>query len=266
MPELPEIYNLSNQMKKELKNKKIIDVVVIQEKSINMPVKLFIETLKENIIMDVTSKGKWIEISFESNMVLRINLGMGGDLIYSRELPTKKYQAHIELSNNYFISFRFWWFGHIHLIKNNEPHAMFDSLGVDLIRDSIDKKEFVTLFKNKKGSLKTALLNQKIIAGIGNYYIQDILFKSKINPTVKCNQVSEEKLENLYDIIINEFMDSIEQRGAFYELDFYGNNGTFKAGVIAYKEDQLCPVCNTMIQKIKTGSTSSYYCPTCQSN
>lgn len=263
MPELPEIYNISEQLKKEIVNLKIIEVVIYQEKSINLDIDTFTNKLLNQEIETVTSIGKWIIISFKSNSRLLINLGMGGDLLYSQKVPKKKHQAIIRFNSGYLLSFRFWWFGYIHFIERGEIHEMTAKLGVDIIRDKVTKDEFKKLFKGKKGSLKAFLLNQKNIAGIGNYYIHDILYYTKIRPSKKISELSTRRLGMLYNAITNEFKESIAKRGAHYELDIYNNKGEFRANKVAYKEGELCS-CGSVIKKIKTGSTSSYYCPKCQ--
>jgi len=214
-------------------------------------------------VISVTSKGKWVFINFKSGDSLHINLGMGGDLLYSTVIPEKKHEAVIMLNNNHLLSFRFWWFGYIHFVNSSEGHDITNKLGVDLIRDKITKKKFVSLFSKRKGSLKSFLLNQKNIAGIGNYYIHDIMYKAKIHPLKKIPELSTRRLGILYESIIEEFNESISLNGANYELDIYNKNGKFSAERVAYKEGQPCQ-CGTLIKKIKTGSTSSYYCPKCQ--
>jgi len=263
MPELPEIYNISNQLNKEIVNLKITGVIINQEKSINLEVEDFIKLLLNQEIKTVTSKGKWVEITFTSLDNLYINLGMGGDLLYSDSIPEKKHQAIINLDNGKLLSFRFWWFGYIHFVKKDEIHQMTNKLGLDIFRDNVSKEQFIKQIKQRKGSLKTYLLNQKNFAGIGNYYIHDILFNAKINPLKKINEVSTQKLGRLYNSIISEFQDSISKRGAHYEYDIHHNYGEFTANKVAYKDGQLC-ICNTVIKKVKTGATSSYYCPKCQ--
>lgn len=263
MPELPEIYNISEQLNKEIVGLKITKIVVHQEKSINLDIETFKNRLFNQEIKTVSSIGKWIIITFVSTDKLLINLGMGGDLLYSLIVPKKKHQAVINFGNEYLLSFRFWWFGHIHFVKQGEIHKMTKKLGVDIIRDKTTKEDFKKLFHNKKGSLKSFLLNQKNIAGIGNYYIHDILFKSRIKPSIKIPSLSSRKLGVLYNRIIEEFTDSISKRGAHYELDIYNNKGEFRADKVAYKEGERCK-CGTVIKKMKTGSTSSYYCPRCQ--
>jgi len=263
MPELPEIYNISEQLNEEIVGLKIIDSNIIQEKAINMEVGEFNKNIINQEVISVTSKGKWVFINFKSADSLHINLGMGGDLLYSTTIPKKKYQATIWLNNDHLLSFRFWWFGYIHFVNRLETHDMTKKLGVDLIRDKITKKEFISLFSERKGSLKAFLLNQKNIAGIGNYYIHDILYKAKIHPLEKIPKLSTRKLGLLYDSIIEEFQESIALNGAHYELDIYNENGMFSAEKVAYKEGKKC-LCGTLIKKIRTGSTSSYYCPNCQ--
>ena len=263
MPELPEIYNLSEQLNEEIPNLIIEEVVVHQEKSINQDIVIFTDNLLNQEILHVSSIGKWIIITFKSLDRLLINLGMGGDLLYSESVPQKKHQAVINFNNGYLLSFRFWWFGYIHFVKQGETHRMTNKLGKDILRDNITRKQFASMFKSRKGSLKSFLLNQKNIAGIGNYYIHDILFKAKINPLMKINNLSARKLGTLYNTIIEEFNDSISKRGAHYELDIYNQKGEFSADKVAYKEGKQCS-CGTIIKKVKTGSTSSYYCPKCQ--
>ncbi len=263
MPELPEIYNICEQLKSEIVNLKITEVVIHQEKSINLDIDTFTNNLLTQEITEVTSIGKWIKISFKSKDKLFINLGMGGDLLYSDSIPEKKHQAVINFDNGYLLSFRFWWFGYIHFVKEGETHHMTNKLGIDLIRDNSTKDEFRNLFKGRRGSLKSFVLSQKNIAGIGNYYIHDILFKSKINPSKKITDISTRKLGMLYNAILEEVKESISKRGANYEVDIYNNRGEFEADKVAYKEGKKCN-CGATIKKIKTGSTSSYYCPKCQ--
>jgi formamidopyrimidine-DNA glycosylase len=263
MPELPEIFNISQQLNREIVGLSIQSVLINQEKCINYPISEFSRFLVSQTISKESSIGKWVMIYLKSGDKLAINLGMGGDFLYAKEPPLKKHQAVIFLNNGMLLSFRFWWFGYIHYVKQNEPHTMTDQLGTDLIREDIQKTDFISIFEGKKGSLKTFLLNQKNIAGIGNYYIHDILYDAKINPTVKINNCSKQKLGLLYDSIVKEFNTAISLRGAHYEVDIYQKPGGFKVSKVAYRDGELCQ-CGTTILKIKTGATSSYYCPKCQ--
>jgi formamidopyrimidine-DNA glycosylase len=110
------------------------------------------------------------------------------------------------------------------------------------------------------------LLDQKNLAGIGNVYAQDILFKAKLHPNRKISTLSKKEKGDLYHAVRDVLNHSIELKGLAYELDFYGQKGKFAVEdfLVGYKTGKPCPECGTTIEKVKTGSTSSYICPKCQ--
>jgi formamidopyrimidine-DNA glycosylase len=125
---------------------------------------------------------------------------------------------------------------------------------------------FKKLLVSKKMGIKSFLLNQKNIAGIGNVYVQDILFKAKLHPNRKVSTLSEKEIGDLYDAILGVLKCSIQSCGLAYEKDFYGREGKFTINefLVGYKTGKPCPVCTTPAEKIRTGSTHSYICPKCQ--
>lgn len=261
MPELPEIAFLAKQLQEVLPQKTISKVENYQEKSLNMQLHSFKENIMKQTIKDVSAKGKWIKILFTSEDYLAINLGMGGEIYFNQD--HQKINTKIIFSNNDYLSISFWWFGHVHYVANNEHHKM-DELGYDLIHEDISYPLFKDFILSNIGYIKNVLLDQRKIAGVGNYYIHDILFSANIHPLEKANTISEQKIKKLYQTIIDTFTHAIEQQGSFYEQDIYGNKGSYKADLIAYKENEPCPNCETTIKKIKTSATTSYICPNCQ--
>jgi len=139
-------------------------------------------------------------------------------------------------------------------------------LGMTPLDNKFTLDYFKDLVNNKRGNVKSFLLDQDNIAGIGNVYIQDILFNARIHPKRIISSLTKMEIEALYKSIRSILNDSIELGGLAYEMDFYGNKGGYGAEHfrIAYKPSKPCPVCQTTIQKIKTGSTSSFICPNCQ--
>jgi formamidopyrimidine-DNA glycosylase len=264
MPELPEIFYISNQLNEVVVGCKVKDVVIHQEKCINKDLDTYKKDVIGKTITSVTSLGKWVICYLDDGSRLLFNMGMGGDLLYSKKLPERKYQGHFELDCGYYLTFRFWWFGHIHHVFKDELHKETDKLGKDPFRSVLTKAEFVEHLQSRKGNLRTYLLSQKYVTGIGNSYIHDILFKAKINPFLKGYEVSKKKLEILYDVMIDEFKTSIAKGGAFYEVDIYNQHGTFQISEVGYKENEPCPVCGTLITKEKVGSLTAYYCKKCQ--
>jgi formamidopyrimidine-DNA glycosylase len=140
---------------------------------------------------------------------------------------------------------------------------MVGKLGHNAIDLSLE--EFRGLLRGRRGAIKTFLLDQDRIAGIGNVYIQDPLFKARVHPLRSIQTLSDEEVAALWRAIRDTLQESIDAGGAPFELNLYGQKGGWSARfLVGYREGQPCPECGTMVEKIKTGSTSSYTCPSCQ--
>lgn len=269
MPELPEIFNLANQMNMELTGKKISGVEVRQEKCLNIPVKDFEDLVVGTTIGSVWSRGKWIFIKLEPDVYFLLSLGMGGNVLLHQagEPLPDKYQLKFDFEDGTILSLGFWWFGYAHAVKADElkAHKMTSSLGISPIDDSeFTYDNFSAILKGKKGAVKSLLMSQEYLAGIGNVYIQDILFRARLHPNRKISQISEDERKTLFDTIRENLKSAVELGGLAYEKDLYNQPGRFKDFLVGYKEGQPCPDCATLIEKIKTGSTASYICPSCQ--
>lgn len=270
MPELPEIMNLALQMEHELKNKHLIDVEILQDKCLNISADEFKTNILNKKILAVQPNGKWIFTLLDDDYHMLINLGMGGDIRYlpSDENLPDKYKFKFIFNDNTVLTIGFWWFGYIHLLKKTElkSHKMTASLGVSpLDGEQFTLDNFLDLLGKKRGNIKNFLTNQNLIAGIGNVYVQDILFKAKLHPQKKINEISAEQKKTLYNVILENLKEAVAQRGIAYERDLYGKPGKIRSCLVGYRDGKPCPVCNTIIEKIKTGSTHSYVCPQCQS-
>jgi len=269
MPELPEIAVIAGQMNKEIKGKCIVDVEVKQPKNLNMSIQKFVETTKGKMINNVTGRGKWIFLKLDPHYYMLIHLGMGAEILYftSNKSP-ERYHFKLTLNDNTGFTIKFQWFGHIHLVseKDLNKHKPTATLGVLPNTRTFTLKNFQKLFINRNARIKNFLLDQKNIAGIGNVYVQDILFKAKLHPNRKISTLSETEIKGLYKAIDELLNRAIQLGGLAYEKDFYGQEGklTINSFLVGYKTGKPCPVCKAPIKKIKTGSTSSYICSICQ--
>ena len=136
----------------------------------------------------------------------------------------------------------------------------------DPFDDSFTYEYFKGSLKGKKGQIKAFMMDQKNIAGIGNMYMHDILFKAKLHPQKKISDMKESDINKLYDSMMFILRYS-ESKGAFaYEADIFGNKGEFTLDdfLIGYKEGKPCPECGTLIEQIKAGGTSTFLCVKCQ--
>ena len=268
--ELPELTILARQMKKEIVGKRISEVRVANPKCLNMPLKQFQTAVTGKTIKSVESKGKWLFIKLDSDHVLLFNPGMGSDVIYfkSEDKLPEKYQIKFTLYDKTGFTIRVWWFCYLHLMSENNlgEHKLTAKLGITPLDKSFTLDYFKQLLSKKRGYIKSFLLDQKNIAGIGNVYIQDILFNANLHPKRKIPSLTDKEIKALYNSIRSVLKESIELGGLSYEKDFYGNKGGYgkQQFKIAYKPGKPCPTCQTTIQKIKTGSTSSFICPNCQ--
>jgi formamidopyrimidine-DNA glycosylase len=190
----------------------------------------------------------------------------------SRDHLPEKYRLVFDLADGAALAINFWWFGFAHYAPmKRDPkgfgkplgsgvidHPMVGKLGPNALDLSLD--EFRALLKGRRGAIKTFLLDQDRVAGIGNVYIQDPLFKAWVHPLRPIQTLSDNEVAALWRAIRETLQESIDAGGAPFELSLYGQKG----GWIGYREGQPCPECGTPVVKIKTGSTASYICPSCQ--
>jgi formamidopyrimidine-DNA glycosylase len=266
MPELPEIMSRARELKKELVGKTFSDVEVIQPKCLNVTPKAFKAGLVGARILDVTHRGKWLFIETTKGWLL-LNLGMGGDMLLGGRtgLPQKR-RLVFYFKGGTCLSLNFWWFGYAHYVPRDrlEKHSMTAKLGPNALE--INAEGLKAIIRGRRGGVKSLLLDQSRIAGIGNAYIHDILFMARLHPLRGVHTLSDAEVRQLAVAIRDGLLPSARKGGAFYEKNVYGQPGRFKARdiIIGYKEGKPCPKCRTKIRKIKTGSNSTFICPKCQ--
>jgi formamidopyrimidine-DNA glycosylase len=251
-------------MQKELIGSTIDSIEVLQPKCLNVPVDEFQAALNGAEIRDVTSRGKWLQVETTQGWLL-LNLGMGGEILLTdRDNLPEKYRLIFDLAGGACLAINFWWFGYAHYVDDLADHKMTAQLGPNALDLTLD--EFRALLHGRRGAVKTFLLNQKRIAGIGNVYVQDPLFKARIHPLRPINTLADEEVTRLWEALRETLQESIDQGGSAWERDLYGEKGKWDESffLVAYQEEKPCPVCGTTVTKIKTGSTSSYICLTCQ--
>ena len=264
MPELPEIVIFARDMHKELVGRTISSIEVLQPKSLNVPEDEFRAALSGARILKVASHGKWLQVETTRGWLL-LNLGMGGEiLLTSRERLPEKHRLVFDFEDGACLAVNFWWFGYVHYARHPGDHPMVGELGPDFM--SLGLEDFRELLQGRRGGIKAFLLNQKRMAGIGNVYVQDPLFKAGIHPLRTIDSLSDAEIKALYYALRETLQESIDHGGAAYELNLYGKKGGWDSRflLVAYRERQSCPKCGTAVEKIRTGSTHTHICPSCQ--
>lgn len=240
--ELPEIAILGGQMEEELVGKRIVEADVANVKCLNMHLKRFREIIIGKTINSVDARGKWLFIGLDSGYVLLFNTGMGADVIYFEDdgdLP-EKYHIKFAFENGSGFTVRVFWFCYLHLVPSDElaEHKMTRDMGLSPMDDRFTLGHFKELLLGRRGGIKSFLTNQRNVAGIGNVYIQDILFNARLHPRRSIPSLSGEEIESLYHSMRSVLEESIGLGGLAYEKDFHGNNGGYgrEQYKVAYKE------------------------------
>jgi formamidopyrimidine-DNA glycosylase len=266
MPELPEITVLARQMKSELVGRTFAGAEVLQPKCLNVTPDAFADGLTGAQILDATHRGKWILVETSQGWLL-LNLGMGGEiLLVNRDTLPEKYRLILDLDDGSCLAINFWWFGQAHFVPPGElgEHGMTAKLGPNVLDLTLD--QFRELLAGRRGGVKSFLLNQSRIAGIGNVYIQDPLFKARIHPLRPIDSLSDDEIPALWQALRETLQESIDHGGSAWEMDLHGKKGRWDDSffLVAYLEGRPCPACGTAVEKIKTGGTSGFICPSCQ--
>jgi len=266
MPELPEIVCRAREMREALVGRRIRAIEVLQPKCLNVEVETFRDGLIGADIRGVKNHGKWLFVETTQGHLL-INMGMGGELLLRpADDPPEKWRVRLDIDRNETLFVSFWWFGSTHYVRSGKlsEHALTAKLGPNALDVSLDT--FADLLSSRRGRIKPFLLDQSRIAGIGNAYVHDILFRARLHPLRPIPTLDAADIKRLHGAIRTELQRSIAVGGAWYEIGLFGERGGFAADdlLVGYREGKPCPTCGTAIEKIKTGSTSSFICPTCQ--
>ncbi len=272
MPELPEVETVKNILLPLVKGKTIKKVDIFYDNLIKSDINEFKEIIQNKTILDIERYAKYLFFRLSDSYTLICHLRMEGKFFYNetREHARKTSTTLIfSFLDNTYLSFNDTRkFGIMYLCKNEEVNnlEMIKKLGIEA--NKVEKKDIPSLLKkfNRKKHIKELLLDQTILSGIGNIYADEILFKSKINPLTKGNELSEEKIINIINnskIILDN---AIKLGGSsVHSFNASGIDGKFQNELKVYdKENEPCPICETRIHKIFLGGRGTSFCPNCQ--
>ncbi|MBA4395489.1 MAG: DNA-formamidopyrimidine glycosylase, partial [Desulfobacca sp.] len=258
MPELPEVETIVRRLGPDLIGLRIQAVQVLEPKILRLPKTLFIETLTGTIIREIRRKGKMILLDSTPQRTLVLHLKMTGQLLFmNRSAPIDR---HTHLIFNFFHSdwqlryrdirkFGFW-----DLLQEGSENgpAYWRNLGPDPFE--ITSSQFVRTLQAKNRSIKSVLLDQSAISGLGNIYVDESLFQAAIHPMTRIKALSPSDLKNLHQVIKKILNQAIQEQGSTLR-DYRrpdGTSGGFQNFHQVYGRSGLpCPRCRNLIQKIR---------------
>lgn len=281
MPELPEVETVRRELQRKIKDKKIKDVVIERaDQIIQKPSpQQFITQLKGKRIIDLNRRGKYIILCLDSGEKLVIHLGMTGIIIYPYDCMAIQDKGinpkhnHLSLIFNDHTQLVFndvRRFGKLYLISNLEEVESIDKLGIEPLEDNFTLEAFQKILSlKKKCKIKSFLMNQTCITGLGNIYANEVLFRSNIHPLRSIISLTKEEIEKLYQEIRTVLIAAVKCGGstvadeAFRNTD--GEKGGFVHKIQVYaRQGEPCKKCGHPIEVIRIEGRSSFICPQCQ--
>ncbi len=270
MPEYPDIYILARSMNEALAGLVITDAQVNQPKCVNLPPEEFRRAITGRAFRQVGQRGKWALATLDGDLTLALNLGMGGEVRLHGvgETPDPKRERVVfRLSDESQLWVHFWWFGSVHLVPTTQldTHPQIGKLGPDPMADDFTPQRLADMLRGRRGAIKKYLLDQSFIAGIGNVYVQDILWHARLHPLRPAHTLAAADVERLHAAIRHVLREGIRWGGGPGEQDIWGNKGTYHEHLqVGYRTGKPCPACGTLVEQLRVGSTTSYICPSCQ--
>ena len=272
MPEKPEVITVVNNLKKEIIGKKIVGCNIYWDNIIAYPtVNEFKKEIINEIIKNIETRGKFIVIELNKYSLL-IHLRMEGKFFFRKKGDSINKHEHVELIFDDDISFRYHdvrKFGKMYLIKIEDTYKVkpLSELGLEYNDSNLNKKYLYEKIHLKKLPIKTVLLDQSIITGIGNIYDDEILFMSGINPNRSASSISEDECENIINNTRIVLEKAIKLGGTTIKsfTSSEGVHGLFQNELLVHgKSGKPCPKCGSIIEKTRIGGRGTSYCANCQ--
>lgn len=268
MPELPEVFTISENLKEILPNSSLEKVDII-EKYRSIPDLTDFSQIINQRVKDVSRVSKYILINFENSKTLLIHLGMTGRIRFAKvpqEFGWDKIILTFKNSNQEEFQINFTdtrKFGKVKILSE----VNIDSGKEVFNLNEQEKENLINLISKKNTEIKNILLDQKIISGLGNIYSNDTLFDAKINPSKKGTELSKVEIEKILMSAKKILEKGIEKKGSSLKdkmyTDIYGNFGKYQDYFLVYGKE-FCPDCQKKLNKIYIKQRSSFYCSTCQ--
>lgn len=272
MPELPEVETVKNTLKRHILGREIKCIKVYYPKIIEYP---SVDELEKNIkgkkVVDIDRLGKWIIFNLGDYYLLS-HLRMEGKYFYKTENDPISKHEHISIIFKDGLDLRYKdtrKFGRMYFVKKEElfQNTPLSKLGLEPWDDRLDATYLKDKYTGKKLPIKTVLLDQEIIAGIGNIYADEILFLSRINPHREAKSLKEDELNKIIFNTRKVLEEAIKEGGTTIRsyTSEEGVTGLFQNNLLVHKrEHEKCRICGNIILREKINTRSTYYCSECQ--
>jgi formamidopyrimidine-DNA glycosylase len=266
MPELPEVETIKNELTPYVVGRKITDITLLWEKIVKKPsAKEFLAHVAGQKIVDLSRRGKYLLFKLGSGEMLIMHMKMTGSLLIDTD-DDKYSRAIIKLDDGIKISFRdprkfgaMWW--------SKDGSDVLPKLGPEPLEDGFTAAVLAQRLHNKAAPIKAVLLDQSVLAGVGNMYADEALFDVKIHPERTAGSLSAAEIKRLYTAIRRILTAAIGNKGASVR-NYYRPGGELGTAHfefrVAHGLGKKCPRDGTPIARIRVRGRGTYFCPKCQ--
>jgi len=226
-------------------------------------------------IKEVNRRGKFLWFTLDRDVALVAHLGMSGQFIFTRkDRPAPGHvRARFALKKGlklqeliYSDQRTFGWLS-VEEMAGGVPTSALH-IAVDPFDSAFDRDAVIAKMRSRKAAIKSVILNQEIMSGVGNIYADESLWRARIHPEVPANELSARKVGALVDAATQVMAEAVEVGGTSFDamyINVNGESGFFETSLAAYgQEGEPCPRCGRQIRRIAFGNRSSHFCPKCQ--
>ncbi|CAN5907009.1 DNA-formamidopyrimidine glycosylase [soil metagenome] len=269
MPELPEATVISQDIRVLAGGKKVTRAAVFRPDVTNVEMEQFGERLVGRTLLGTGRRGKIISLDF-GDVVGVIHLVISGRVLRLDEWqePDHMNTAILEFAEGPVLAFTRLWLGYFNLYEPDdvESHPLISRLGPDPFSKEFTLDYLSRVF-SRKANVKSLLLDQSVVAGLGNIYVDEVLFAAEVHPTRRADTLTSEETDKIFTAIRDILRRAILLRGTTFNSyhDAFGETGKFQHQLQVFtREGDSCPCCGTMISKLKVAGRGTHVCPTCQ--
>jgi len=276
MPELPEVETIRRDLDREFAGKKVKAVEITGARSVRRSTHDELTTrVVGRTFKTVKRRGKYLVIVLDSGEWLVFHLRMSGQLLKATPKTPKPKHTHVVIDFTQGGQLRFVdprTFGEAFVVdpaRLAEEAPGLDELGWDPLEDSLPWVDFARLVLARRQQLKTLLTEQRIVAGLGNIYSDEVLHVAGLRYDRLSNTLTMQEVRRLFRAIIEVVHEAVTARGSSLAdeqyVDLYGKAGGYQDHHQVYaREGKACPRCRATIERTKWGGRSTFYCPACQ--
>lgn len=273
MPELPEVETIRRQLAPKVAGRKIIAVEIGLPRLIKYPdAESFRRDLAGKTIVQLERRGKYLLFKIEDGRTLVVHLRMTGRLYYQPEdIPRDKF-THVvfRLDNGYELRYAdIRTLGTLDLVTEQELPQLkgLYLMGPEPLTADFNPAYFAKIMAGRKGKVKALLLNQQLIGGLGNIYVDESLAMAGIHPERQASSLSADEISKLYEAVNSVIQDGILHGGTSFRdyVDGEGKTGKHQLHLRVYgRKNQPCSICGTAIERLEVAGRGSHFCPHCQ--